>query len=200
MNRIVPEQMEGKKNDLYAKVDEIDESSAQARYARACKRMLEPNGWHELCGPLSAAFSLMDGSGEPVYRALQVNDYIRVDLPGPGPAAGNGYDWVMIEAVEQVEETAGDICAMRVRPVSAPTTEQTDTAHFFKSTATSTFMVRRMGRHIEASYHGRNELPNTKTDKTADNVRNAVVASGAMAGFSELQWQVLIEAFLKDEQ
>lgn len=198
---IVPEQKEGKHNDLYCRLTMPTDTEADILFSEGCRRLLAPNKWHEICGPLSASFTLMDEWGVQLDREPRENDYIRIDLPGPGPASGEGYDWVIVEALEHGANKAGSeaICAMRVRPVSPPQAEKADPAHFFKSTATSTFMVRRTGNLLEASYHGRNELPNTVTDKKLDNVRNAVVASGAMAGFSELQWQALIDAFLKTE-
>jgi len=38
------------------------------------------------------------------------------------------------------------------------------------------------------------KLPNTSTNRTMDNVRNALVAAGASAGLSEAQWSSLTKA------
>ena len=65
-----------------------------------------------------------------------------MDIPGPGPSGGSGYDWVRVEKIE---------------------------------------------------------VPNTATEKGGDNVRNALIASGAIAGLSEAQWTALIKGLLSAE-
>ena len=52
---------------------------------------------------------------------------------------------------------------------------------------------------VFSSYHGRNEVPNTDTEKLKDNIRNTIVGAGAMAGISELQWSRLTKSFLEKE-
>jgi hypothetical protein len=71
--------------------------------------------------------------------------------------------------------------------------------HFFEDLATSTFVIERIGNPVTARYYGRNELPNTETSEKKDIIRNAIVATGAAAGLSELQWSALLKAFLKEE-
>jgi len=87
---------------------------------------------------------------------------------------------------------------MKLRPCADPQKASDNVAHFFKGNATSTFIIRRRGKEVTASYHGRNELPNVATNDKTDNVRNALITSGAMAGLSELQWHTLIKAFVED--
>jgi len=60
-------------------------------------------------------------------------------------------------------------------------------------------LVSRNNNEVTASYYGRNETPNTDTGNIGTNVRNALVAFGAFAGLSELQWNSLIKAFLEPE-
>jgi hypothetical protein len=87
---------------------------------------------------------------------------------------------------------------MRLRPCPAPGKENNDTAHFFHDGATSSFIITRKDNVVTASYHGRNELPNVNTESAADNVRNGVVASGALLALSELQWAALLKGLLKE--
>jgi hypothetical protein len=49
---------------------------------------------------------------------------------------------------------------------------------------------------VTAEVHGRNEVPNTETDKTVDKVRNAVVGLGAITAFSAPQWKSLVKGLL----
>ena len=49
---------------------------------------------------------------------------------------------------------------------------------------------------VTAHYKGRNESPNTDELALTDKVRNVVVAGGALAGVSELQWRALLKGLL----
>ena len=106
-----------------------------------------------------------------------------------------------VEAIEEHNNPASEYewMGMRLRPTSNPQNDNEETAHFFQSTATSTFVIVREGNTVTASYHGRNEKANTHTSSAVDNMRNAVVTSGAIAGFSEVQWATLIKEFLQAE-
>lgn len=88
---------------------------------------------------------------------------------------------------------------MKVRASRNPQKHKQDTAHFFQGSASSTFVIKKEANTVTAFYHGRNEVVNAKTDSTVDNIRNSVVALGAFAGFSEIQWFALIKGFLKPE-
>ena len=192
---IIPQNVSGKENDLHASVKHPNEAAAIKCFETARRRMLTPARWAELCGGLSARFELTDQHGTTLHRPANQNDLIRIDIPGPGPATGHGFDWVKVEAIEERPAIHGaELCAMRVRPSRAPGSK--GVAHFFSGEATSTFVIRRSGVEVEASYHGRNEMANTATKKAGEKLRNAAVAAGAMAGISELQWQALIEAFV----
>lgn len=200
-SELIPVNTKGKETDLDHSVSLPDKEQALDCFRRAYKRLLNPPVWHELSGALSADFVLTDEKGEELERLLLEGDYIRINIPGPGNATGDGYDWVKVETVE--DKTNADAeeerLGIKVRACDNPTNANNNTAHFFKSDATSSFIIHRNGNTVTASYHGRNEVPNTKTDKTTDNVRNAMVATGAIAGLSELQWSALIKGFLSEE-
>jgi hypothetical protein len=49
---------------------------------------------------------------------------------------------------------------------------------------------------VTAHYFGRNEEPNTEGLGLTDKIRNVVVAGGALAGMSELQWTALLKGLL----
>jgi hypothetical protein len=200
MSHIIPGQEAGKQNDLYYRREEEDREHAVKCFTRAYKRMLNPRVWHKLCGALSAEFKLVDGTDDP-HRLAMEGDHYRIDITGPGPRAGDGYDWVMVEAVEvhADPDAEQESAAMRLRTCKNPKGNTQDTAHFFTDAATSTFIISRMGNAVTASYHGRNEQPNTETQNSIDNLRNGAVASGAMAALSEAQWQTLITEFLQPE-
>src|SRR6185436_10561174 len=114
------------------------------------------------------------------------------------PDAGQGYDWVKIESIDDHRDPSGPIeeVSFRVRPASSPLDGNNDTAHFFSDHATSTFSVVRDKRTIKASVHGRNESPNLKTGKTSDKIRNAFIATGAITGLAKVQWKKLVKGIL----
>lgn len=196
---VVPENVEGKLVDLEASVKEDNAEEAANTFNRACTRLLNPPIWHELAGALSARFELQTSEGHYPERLAEIGDYLRISIPGPGNSAGDGYDWVQIEAIE--ENTIQDAVAsfaMRVRSSPNPGHAEKGTAHFFKENATSTFIAKMTGNEVVVSYHGRNELPNTEGD-LGDKIRNTIVASGAALGLSELHWKALLNGLLAKE-
>lgn len=199
---ITPEHEEGKHNDLEEHVAMESVDDADELFVIAKERLLHVNDWHTYAGALSGVFTLTDSRGKELHRRAHKGDYIKILLPGPGENAGNGYDWVHIEALEYDDypDTDSEVLAMTVRPVTSPETRDQNTAHFFDNKATSTFSVQRHGAKVSATYHGRNETPNTGTDNLVDKVRNAAMALGAMLGFSELQWTGLLKGFLKFDE
>ncbi|WP_345084855.1 hypothetical protein [Nemorincola caseinilytica] len=201
MTELIPEQISGKKVDLSHTAELATQEEAAACFARARMRMLDPGTWHELSGALSAEFILVPQTGTPPHQWAQTHDHIKIDIPGPGPSSGKGYDWVLIELIKDETDAIApsERVGMRLSPCSDPTGKDTDTAHFFTGQASSTFVITRNGNKVVAQYHGRNEMPNIKTTRTVDNIRNAIVASGALASLSEMQWMSLIKGFLKNE-
>jgi hypothetical protein len=196
---IVPENVTGKSVDLEESVVADTAEEAENTFNRACTRLLNPPVWHQLAGTLSAAFELQSPAAENVERLAAVNDYLKISIPGPGNSAGDGYDWVKVEAIEENTIPGAETSfAMRLRSSANPEHREKGTAHFFNEDATSTFVVKKTGNRIFISYHGRNEVPNTGGDLT-DKVRNTLVATGAALGLSELHWKALLKGLLKKE-
>lgn len=131
-----------------------------------------------------------------MQRGAQKKDYIRIDIPAPGTQTGEGYDWVIVENIGTDTVNDEQAFAMRVRPVSSPVNNESSVAHFFEPDATSTFKVVKRNLTISAGVYGRNEIPNTKNTSIVDAIRNTIVATGAAAGGSRIQWQVLVNAWL----
>jgi hypothetical protein len=197
---IIPKQETGGKTDVHEKVHMEDEKQAAAFFQVVKKRLLDVNQWHALAGKLSAAFRLIDENGNPASRDAQVGDYFKINIPAPGPSSGEGFDWVRIEAIDgnSDDEKETESLGITVRPCKAPAGEgDGKVAHFFNDTATSTFIVERSGKTIQAAVHGRNETPNADQHTVKDKARNMLVAIGAIAGFSNPQWKSLVKGLLK---
>ncbi|MDB5201324.1 MAG: hypothetical protein JWQ27_733 [Ferruginibacter sp.] len=197
----IPENYKGKANDLQDTVEGTDREHALKIFKRACMRLQNVQLWHKLCGPLSASFKLVAEDGSPEDRLVQLHDYFLVNIPGPGMQEGFGYDWVQVEEIKESFDPEGEkeLFAMRIAACENPATANEETAHFFQKGASSTFIIERNGNSITASYHGRNEVPNTDVSRITDKIRNTIVAVGAYGGLSELQWLSLIKSFLQEE-
>lgn len=199
----LPQQEIGSQIDVVEKLSLPDETVAIAFFPIVKDRLLSVNKWAELAGTEMSAFQLTNAFGNPVDRRAEVGDYLQIDIPGPGTGLGKGYDWVKIEEITMESEVGMDMVTMRVRPADNPLSASNETAHFLTEQATSTFLVKRVGKHIYAEEHGRNEQANTYTKDTVDNLRNLFVGWAATLGFSYPQWKALVKGliqFTADEQ
>jgi hypothetical protein len=164
--------------------------------------LLRPFLWHNLPGFEGATFELEKVERSDESGIMQTADFIKIDIPGPGPHGGGGFDWVIAETIEEnFDLEADNSFAIRLRPSVAPDNKKsTVAAHFFKDKATSTFIVKRIHKTVSVSYHGRNEVPNLQGASLFDKIRNAFVSLGALAGLSKAQWTLLIEGLLEDKK
>ncbi len=196
---ILPEQYTGK--EIIAEAYKVLPNTNEAifQYDVAKSRLLTCNNWREVAGTFSANFQIVDAAGIEVNRKVQKGDFLKIDIPGPGSKAGSGYDWVQVEEVKEMSDTDMQSVAFRVRPTANPTDNEKDIAHFYDVSATSNFVVTREGAKLTATVVDRNAKPNDDTHSTIDKIRDAVVATGAMASFSEIQWQNLAEGIVRNE-
>lgn len=193
-----PEQKEGIQKQFSETVELDSVETARQFFQVARERLLDVNKWQQLCGGVGSTFRLRNAHGEPVgYRLPEVGDYMQIDIPGPGPQAGSGHDWVRIEAMEENKSaTADEMTLMRVRPAPSPLNDQGDVAHFLDDKATSTFVVFRLGSHITAEVFGANETANTESQGLIDKVRNVATAVFSWLGFSDVQWNSLVKGIV----
>ncbi len=198
LNR-VPEQQTGVESNVEEAKNFTSIQEAKAFYKTVKQRLLLVNNWQQYAGAATAAFTLCNAEGTEISRLPQVGDHFKIDIPGPGPLTGDGYDWVQIEAVEEVENEEGDTITIRVRPATNPTNNRNDVAHFFAKAATSNFIAQRKGTTVTAAVLGRNEKPNVATETIIDKARNAAIATGAVSAFAKLQWKNLVKGLLQNE-
>ena len=196
---LIPEQREGKRITAEASASFTTDEEAKTFYHTAKQRLLFIHNWGKIAGKLSADFQLTDNNGKEVDRLAQKGDHFRIDITGPGSKAGEGYDWARVEDVREVNEAGVDSIAILVRPDANPQTQNPNVAHFFSEKSTSTFVVTREGNTVTASIYDRNIEANEETKEPLDKFRNAVVGLGAKHGLSKLQWQALVDAFVKNE-
>jgi hypothetical protein len=198
-NNIIPSQDSGIQTNTESTEELATEKEAKEFYVTVCKRLMDINNWQHYAGKATASFQLTDNSGKEVKRDPQKGDHLKIDIPGPGSVSGQGFDWVQIEAIEKDQDENTQWNAIRVRPATSPLNEKEDVAHFFSDDTTSTFMVRQEGKKVIAGVYGRNEKPNTNTETTIDKIRNTAIATGAITGFSKIQWKSLVNGLVKKE-
>ena len=199
MNELIHENKSGSQTNTENSVALSSENDAKEFFIIVKKRLLSIKDWHSYAGAMTASFCLTDEKGNEVNREPQKGDYLRIDIPAPGTGTGEGYDWVQIEEIVDEEETTGLLFGIRVRPAPSPVNEHKDIAHFFTEEATSSFIVKQNDNKVTAGVYGRNEKPNTEANTLLDTVRNAAVATGAITGFSKLQWNSLVKGLTSVE-
>ena len=196
--KLIPVQQSGTKTDDVASASFENIIAAEKRFKEAKERLFNVNNWNNIAGKISATFKLTDESGNEIDSKPKRGDHFKIDLPGPGTIAGEGYDWVRIESVEERNDfnNVDEMVAIKVRPAENPLNKKGDVAHFFTDEATSSFIVSRTGTTVTAEVHGRNEKANTDAGAILDKTRNAVIASGAKAGLSSIQWSNLVNGLV----
>ncbi|UPK68744.1 hypothetical protein [Chitinophaga filiformis] len=195
----IPVQYTGEETETSAERQAGNEQAAISIFERAVTRLQHINGWGKLCGALSSEFQLVDKMGEEVEGPASAGLYIRIDIPGPGNSVGKGYDWVLIEQMEDVRlNDRQQVFFIRARPTGHPLQKHAGTAHFLKEEATSSFVITRDEEEVTATVYGRNEVPNTDATETKDKIRNAVIGAGGAIGISKLQWKALVKSLLED--
>ncbi|QEM04992.1 hypothetical protein DIU31_016260 [Mucilaginibacter rubeus] len=172
---------------------------AHTSFQVAAGRMLSVSNWHAYSGAGSAKFVLCNNQGEEVDVLAEEGFFISIDLPGPGPDAGDGVEWVLIEKLvsEGGAHTAEEYVLMTVRPAADPHKAAAEIAHFYTDESTSTFIVRRDGLVVSAGAHGRNETPNNEAVDLHDKIRNTAIALIARVGLSGGQWQKLVNGLIE---
>ena len=201
-SQIIPQQHTGRATDFTHEKEFDDIQAAHKAFLASAERLLSVNNWHEYAGPGSSIFSLCNNQGEDVDGFAAEGLYFNIDMPAPGPDAGDGLEWVMIEKLitQGDEHSAEEYVAMTVRPVANPNNTDTQIAHFYTDESTSTFIVRRDGRVLSAGAHGRNESPNNTGVDLHDKIRNTAIALIARIGLSGMQWQKLVNGLIDHKE
>ncbi len=198
----IPEQQKGNQLDTLHQITLNSAEEAGKLFESAKKRLLDVSHWGEIAKGFSSGFQLTNSHGLEVDRPVQQHDCFKIHIPVPGQESGNGEDWVRVENIQDETDAVADVqvVSVRVRPSSNPQNPTADTAHFFGEDATSTFVVKRKGNMVSAEVHGRNEVPNLHADGVWGTVRHAVVALGAILGFSNHQWKNLTQGLLEPKK
>ena len=198
-SRTIPAQEEGAQADLVEIIKASDQQEAKLLFLKARERLFNISHWASISEGISASFILTDKRGESKDGFPETGDYIRIDIPGPGTRSGDGFDWVQVEAVEQVDTAEKESFGFRVRPAQNPQNQASDVAHFYSPESTSTFTVTRENTKLHAAIYDRNTKVNKPAGSVADKVRDAVIGTAGILSFSKIQWKALTEGLLQPE-
>lgn len=178
---LIPPQTHGKQLTLSQQKMFADPIAASHAFRQSAQRLLHPQFWKELSGGASASFDVIDPQLNLTDREISEGDYIRINIPGPGPLSGNGYDWVKVALIE----SSGHRLGIQLKPCANPEEKQEEPAHFFSEASSSTLTIDLENTTLTACYYGRNETVNNETGNVVENIRNTLIAAGAKAGLSE---------------
>lgn len=192
----VPENLSGDSLDSETVKNCADLAEANAFYARAKERLLNISQWHEVAGEALAHFTLTDASGTPLSGHAQEGNLIKIDIPGPGSAAADGFDWVVIEEIKENISADAESIAVRVRPTADPLSETQETTHFYDKQGTSTFTVSKANLTVTAGVYDRNLEPNQDSTGLFDKIRNAIIGFAGKKGVSIIQWKAFTDGLL----
>lgn len=196
---IVPPQFTGKEIEADATRELENETAARSFFEIAKKRLLDVNNWDKIAGAITAQFQVIDEKGKEVNREVKKGDYLRINIPGPGSKEGDGYDWVCVEEIKEIDKEFVQSAGFRVRPNENPFGEKNETAHFYSNEASSSFIITREDAKIISWIIDRNLLPNTESTSIVDKVRDLAVGVSAIAGFSKIQWQGLADGLVESK-
>ncbi len=197
-NDLIPEQISGGEMNTVAETTFETLEEAIAFYKLAKHRLMSVSNWAKICGTEATTFELLNPQGTGPGE-LKEGNLIKIDIPGPGTHLGGGYDWVKIEQVEE-NKMNQQYFGFKVRPCPNPERPTEGTAHFFKETSSSTFLVSLSGYTVKAEMHGRNEEPNTVEPSFFDGLRNMAVGYSAKIGLSYPQWKLLVEGIVDTQK
>ncbi|GGB83735.1 hypothetical protein [Dyadobacter sediminis] len=196
---VIPGQKEGEIIHAESLVETENVHMAKKRFESAKLKLLDVNNWQKQAGKALAAFQLTDAAGNDVTGPVQEGYYFKIDIPGPGSNAGEGFDWVKVEKMEEYQSGDVESIAIRVRPASNPATDNNETAHFYSSDSTSTFTVTREGNKVTAAVYDRNTKANAESDGIIDKIRDVLVGMVGIATFSEMQWKSLTNGLIAED-
>src|SRR5689334_4125757 len=114
----IPQHEKGVQTNTETSVELDSVEAAKSFYRKVKERLLQVNDWHSYAGALTADFQLTDKDGKDVERLVEKGDHFKIDIPGPGPATGDGFDWVRVEAIEEKKEGEEESIMIRVRPAT----------------------------------------------------------------------------------
>ncbi len=194
----IPSQNQGEFHDIVSMQCANSITDAIKNFQKLKSRLCAVNNWDTYSDQVKTAFTLIDSETQIESYNLKIDNFIRIDIPGPGNPSGNGYDWTKIINIEdKTKHEDYPYFAITIKPCAAPDSDNNTVAHFYTEASTNTFIIRRIGTCIYAEVHGRNQIQNTAEVPILDTMRNKAISVGANLGLGGLNWLAFTNALLK---
>ena len=193
----IPSQIQGEHQDIVSMLCADTIELAIQNFKKVLLRFRAINDWNTYSDQVKTKFTLIDSETKLPTIELKQNNFIKIDIPGPGNPSGKGYDWTKIINIQnEIETRENPFAAITIRPCANPESEDDNVAHFYTEDSTNTFIVRRVGTCIYAEVHGRNQQENTDDLPVLDTIRNKAITVGANLGLGGLNWITFTNALL----
>lgn len=156
-------------------------------------RLEHVNSWPIIAGNLSAEFQIVNKEGLEVFRKAHEGDYLRIDITASGVRPGNGFDWVRIEYLDDMDQHRFGFC---MRPATHPGSHRHAGARFYHGDSTSSFVVFRAGRRVTVKISDRTLQRADEEKNQVERFRKEGVAWTGRKRFSAIHWQALAEGLV----
>lgn len=203
---VAPTPFTGVNHDTRKRIQLHSTGDAIDLYKTAAERLLYVNEWNTLESMEGQQYALFDINGDAKTGKAEEGDYIRINnTQALNLQKEKRYDWVRIEKMVQFEHKERNTTAMRVRPAADPTLKvpfkNRPTAHYYTSSATTTFIVERTETMVMVGIHPRNQVLNTaQATGFYNQLRNVVVGLMGLLGITKNQWKILLEGLVHEKE
>ena len=196
VRHLLPVNTSGSANNAAAFQTFHSEAEAFDKFRSLSRKLLQINDWKVNAGKNPTDFYLHNKEQEKLAFA-EMNDLVKIKMPAPKNQTGKGFDWVVINKLDSIEDTGMKVLLLQMKPHSCAENMNDQIAHFYTEDATNNFILAKKGKTVQLSIHGRNEIPNVKNIGFLNSCRNFFVANGGIFGGSKVQWQDFAEEFIK---
>lgn len=198
IQHLLPINTIGSENNAASIVICNSEKEAFDQFRKLSAKLVEVNNWNGYASKNPTDFYLYSKENNKSANA-QLNDLVKIKMPAPKNSLGNGFDWVIVNQLDSIEQTETKVFLLQMKPHSCAESANGNIAHFYTEDASNTFVLAKKDKTVQFSIHGRNEVPNTKKVGLVCAIRNFFVASGGIFGGSKVQWQDFTEEFIKNQ-
>lgn len=198
IQEFLPVNKVGSKNNAVTFLKYETDNEALEKFRLLKQSLLNINRWNINSGKNPTKFFLYDENLGDKSSMAEENDLVKIKIPAPANKVGNGFDWVKIIKIKEIDNNDFQAILIRMKPHYCPENKDKKIAHFYTNDATSTFILAKENKAIQLSVHGRNEIPNIKNIGFINSLRNYFVAKGGIFGGSKIQWQDFVEEFVKN--
>lgn len=197
IQHLLPINTIGSENNAVSYVIYHSEKQAFDQFRRLAQNLLHINRWKINAGKNPTEFCIYN---KELNRSAEAstNDLVKIKMPAPDNTLGKGFDWVIVNKIEAIETTDTKVFLLEMKPHSCAESVKNSIAHFYTEDASNTFILAKKDKTVQFSIHGRNEVPNTKTPKFLNSIRNLFVASGGIFGGSKVQWKDFVAEFINN--